>query len=575
MALDGLFLHKLLTELAPTLTGAKINRIHQPEPYGVTLKLTSPQQGNCILFFSAHPQNARLHLTDYPRQNPANPPLFCMVLRKHLEGGRILSLHQHGLDRIVEIEVEARNEIGDKEKKILIFEIMGKHSNLILLNGERTILAGIKQYGTNVSRYRQVLPHIPYLAPQSQDKHNPFLLTEEEFSAALLSGATEAPIAAALQKKIEGLSPVTAREIVARSGVEGMVETMGAYDYHRLFTALQDFAGAAPEPAITIAADGKEEFYYLPLTSWGQRIVPFPAIGLLLDTFYQKKEAGNAFQSRKRELLKVLGQKRERLANTVHKQQRELAEAENGERYRVFGELLSAFLFQVPNGAETVSLENFYDGNAPIVIPLDPALSPQNNAQRYFRLYNKKKAAKDAIARHLQDNQKELAYLDSLIAHGELAQNGEELAALREECREAGYIKEKKRKIKDKPGVMPPHQFFYEGYEILVGRNNKGNDRLTLKTATKDDLWFHVKDIPGSHVILRRKDKENIPGHVVQKAAAIAAWFSKARQSGNVPVDCTAVKDVKKPAGAKPGIVIFFNQTTLYVDPATPEEETP
>ncbi len=574
MALDGLFYHKLLTELEPVLIGAKINKIHQPQATGITMKINSPQRGNCNLFLSAHPQNARLHLTEYPRENPQSPPLFCMVLRKHLENGRIISICQHGLDRVAEIEIEARNEIGDWERKTLIIEIMGKHSNLILLDQNKTILAGIKQYGSNVSRYRQVLPHTTYIAPQEQGKKNPFLLTEEELTSSLLENDITLSIDKALQKQVEGLSPLTAREIVKRSDLDGAVESMGVYDFHRLFSSLADFSAAESQPTITISDEGLEEFYFLPLESFGENTLTFPSLSLLLDAYFKRKETANAFISRKRELLKNLQIKRDKLANKVQKQAEELEDAENGDRYRVFGELLSAYLFQVPNGEKEVVLENFYDNNAPLTIPLDPALSPQANAQRYFRLYNKKKTARDAIIQHLNTNREELTYLESLIAHGEMTEGAEELEILKEECQEAGYVKEKKRKNKEKPGQLPPYRFTYQEYEISVGRNNKSNDRLTLKTAAKDDIWLHVKDMPGSHVIVHKKGKETVPDNVLQRAAQIAAWFSKGRQSANVPVDFTEVNQVKKPTGAKPGMVIYFNQTTLYVDPVKPEEET-
>ncbi len=574
MAFDGLFLHKLLAELAPILTGAKINKIHQPQAYGITLKLNCPQSGNGTLYLSAHPQDARLHFSAALRENPANPPLFCMVLRKHLEGGRILGLSQRGLDRLVEIKVEARNEVGDRTRKRLVLEIMGKHSNLILLEEDGTILAGIKQYGGNVSRYRQVLPHIPYLAPREQGKINPLLATEEEWAEAILQAGLGIPVAAALQKTVEGLSPGAAREVAYRGGLEGTVDEMGLYEFRRLYEILRDLIAAEQKPTITSYDKGRE-FYFQPLTHLALENGDFeerPNLSALLDAFYEQKESANAFESRKRELLKVLRQSRERLGHKVAKQEEELAAAESGDRYRVYGELLSAFLFQVPNGAEETVLQNFYEGGSPITIPLEPALSPQANAQRYFRLYNKKKAAKSAIHGHLQANREELEYLDSLIAHGEMAENPEDLEALKEECREAGYIKEKKRKAKEKTGPTPPFSFFSQGYEILVGRNHKSNDRLTLKTAAKDDFWFHAKDIPGSHVILKRKGKQNPPPAAIAAAAAAAAWFSKARQSANVPVDYTPVNQVKKPAGAKPGMVVYFNQTTIYANPEKPPE---
>ena len=565
MALDGLFLHRLLTELSGDLCGAKVNRIHQPDKHTLTMKLNSPARGNFTLLLSAHPQNARCHLTTAEHTNPTSPSLFAMVLRKHIEGGRILSVSQNGLDRIACFEIEGKNEIGDRERRELVLEIMGKHSNLILLDQDRIILAAIKPYGSSVSRHRQVLPRVPYLLPPQQQKLNPLLIDEEEFRTALLAQELTLSTAKAIFSILEGISPQTATELVLRAGLPAdyPLEMLGDYELTRLFAALTELLAAPSQPSA-----GGRDFYFVPPTIPTADARSYDTLSALLDDHFDRKEVSGAFQSRRASLVKIIATQRDKLAKKVSKQAEELATAEGGEQYRLFGELLSANLYRVPNGVDSVTLEDWTHDNAATAIPLLPALTPAANAGRYFKRYAKAKNARIIIEQKLADNRAELDYLESLLYAAENCDSTEALAEIRRETAAAGYIREKRSAKKEKDGApLPPMETTYQGFTILIGRNNKQNDKLTLRMAAPRDLWLHTKDIPGSHVIIRRAEADTIPDEVIAHAAALAAYHSRARGADKVPVDYTEVRQVKKPNGARPGMVIYFEQTTLFVKP--------
>lgn len=574
MALDGLFLNRILTEMQEDLMDAKINRVHQPLDTTVTLKLKSHKRGSCTLLLTAHPQNARIHFTESSYDNPKTPPLFAMVLRKHIEGGRIIGISQMGLDRVADITIEARNEIGDVEEKHLIIEIMGKHSNIILCGKDRVILAAIKQYGNSVSRYRQVLPHELYILPPPSHKINPFLMTEEELNEALLAKDLNLPLQKAVLQTIEGVSPQTAIELVYRCGLPEAfpLDEAGAYELHSIFAQTKRLF--ADETVPTIVYDDRKtlDFYYVPLLHYEAMSRQVEDLSLLLDDYFGAKERENAFQARKYALKKIISQHKDKITGKVEKQQEELAHAVDGEKYRLYGELLSANLYRVDNYVNEVILENFYDNNVAVTVPLRKELTAADNAGRYFKRYNKAKTARNAIKDHLANNENELAYLESLYYQIENVQNDDDLAETKSELIHSGYLKEKKRgKAERHDAPQPPIETEYMGYTILIGRNNKQNDRLTLKTAQKDDLWLHTKNIPGSHVIVRKKSGEEIPEAVIVRAAQHAAFHSKAKESPKVPVDYTEVKQVKKPNGARPGMVIYFEQTTIMVEPRPPK----
>ncbi|HMM06013.1 MAG TPA: NFACT RNA binding domain-containing protein [Clostridiales bacterium] len=577
MALDGLFLNRILTEIQADLIDAKINRVHQPQDTTVTLKLKSHRRGNCLLLLTAHPQNARVHFTETSYDNPKTPPLFAMVLRKHIEGGRIIDVSQIGLDRVADITIEARNEIGDIEEKHVIIEIMGKHSNIILCDSNRVILAAVKQYGSAVSRYRQVLPHEPYILPPPSHKLNPFLMTEEEFETALLAKELHLPLAKAVLQTVEGVSPQTAAELVYASNLPTSfpLEQAGSYELRCVFQQIQQLLRAETLPTIVYNEEKTLDFYYLPLRHHQGLSRSAVDLSALLDDYFGAKERENAFQTRKAALKKIIGQHRAKTAAKVEKQKEELCHAVDGEKYRLYGELLSANLYQVPNYIEEVVLENFYDDNRGIKVPLLKELTAADNASRYFKRYHKAKTARNAIREHLTENENELAYLESLYYQCENAQNDDDLAETRSEVIHSGYLKAKKQtKGEKRDAPLPPLETVYMDYTILIGRNNKQNDRLTLKAAQKDDLWLHTKNIPGSHVIIRKKDGEEIPEAVITRAAQYAAFHSKAKESPKVPVDYTEVKQVKKPNGARPGMVIYFEQTTIMVEPKQPVIDT-
>lgn len=575
MPIDGLFFNKLLTEIADDLIDAKINRIHQPDKNTVTMKLSRRQRGSFTLLLSTHPQNAGIHIATASKENPKSPPLFAMVLRKYLEGGHILSISQQGLDRVAELVIEGRNEIGEIEKKHLFLEIMGKHSNLILTDDSLSILGAMKQFGSSVSRYRQVLPHISYMPPPPQEKENPFLLEEEDFLNALLKSDFDTPIKKALYQQIQGLSPQTAEEILLRAHIEAKkVDEIGAYEGVQLFTALQNVLHHEIQPSLLYHDRELKDFYYFPPLREKGEIKTFDSLSILLDTYYSTKDKEGVFSSQKSNLRKVIEQIADKLAKKIKKQQQELDNATDGEKYKLYGDLISSYIYQIEAHAKETTLPNFYDEGKEITIPLAPEKSAAENAARYFRKYNKAKTAKNAIILHLTENREELRYLENLLDTIDRCEEERDLKEIRNEAISCGYLKEKGKKKKEKDDApLPPHEIIIDNYTILIGRNNKQNDKLTLKIAEKDDLWFHTKDIPGSHVILRKRQNEDFPDHVILKAASFAAFHSKAKQSDKVQVDFTEVRQVKKPNGARPGMVIYFEQTTLLVKPENPLKE--
>lgn len=574
MALDGLFLHKLLTELNPALERAKINRVHQPDKNTVTLKLNQPGLGNFSLILSAHPQNARINITNLSKDNPQTPPLFAMVLRKHIEGGRILSVTQQGLDRVVEITIEGRNEIGETAVKKIFLEIMGKHSNIILTEENLEIIGAIKQYGANVSGYREVLPHFTYIAPPPQNKINPFLISEEELSQALLNADMDLELDKALCTAIEGLSPQTGKEVMFRCQLENSrVADLGAYECRKVYESLNDLIAQNPKGSIVILKGKTKDFYFSPLTYYQGEYKAMDSLSETLEFYFDRREQEAIFTSQKTAYSKTLAQARDKLKRKIAKQEKEMGDAVSGDKYRLYAELITAYLYQIPAHEDKVELPNFYDEEKPITIRLLPELSPSDNAARYFRRYNKAKTARDAIKTHLKENKAELEYLENLCYSMDSAANHKDLEVVREEAISTGYLKDKtkaKGKKKKVADALPPYKCEYMGHTISIGRNNKQNDKLTLKLSDKDDIWLHTKDIPGSHVIISRNNGKDIPDEVIAKAAAYAAFHSKAKNADKVPVDYTAVKQVKKPNGAKPGMVIYFEQNTLYVKPEIP-----
>lgn len=576
MPFDGFVMSSIQQELRDKIISGKILKIYQPERHTIMLKIRKgPDQFQLLI--SAHPVTGRLHLTAHGKDNPLQPPLFCMVLRKHLEGGRIISIEQQKLDRILHVTVEAYDEIGQPAKKILVVEIMGKHSNIVLVDPkDNTVLDGIKRYTHLVSRHREILPGREYIAPPDQMKADPFTIKEEAFRSLLLALPLNTKVSKGIVNSLAGFSPLLAEETVFRAQLPKtmVIDALGDYELIRLWQAMQELILPLREKKVqanVVLEEGKlKDFSFVHLHQFEQQqALDFSSMGEALDYFYSRQEQGELFSARQRELIKIVNMEKDRVEKKLDLQKEKLRETEQMEQYRLWGELITANMYKLSKGMKEAELDNFYQPESLVHVTLNPVFSPAENAQYYFKKYNKAKSSKVFIEEQMAKNQEELDYLHSVLTALEQSVAIKDLGEIRSELVEATYLKEKvpaKQKIKE--AASEPLSFASpDGYIILVGKNNKQNDLLTLKMAKKDDLWFHTKNIPGSHVIIRRKHGQEIPFTTIEAAAQLAAYHSKARASSQVPVDYTLAGQVKKPNGAKPGMVIYFEQKTLYVTP--------
>lgn len=556
------------------IIGGKINKIHQPDKYSLLLRFFSPQ-GNFKLLLCAHPTAGRVQLTDRSYANPAKPPLFCMVMRKHLDGAKLLAVRQPAGERVVLLDFAAHNEIGEDTRRTLILEVMGKHSNLLLTDSDTgLIIDAIRRYSHNVSRYREVLPGVPYVAPPQATKPLIYSFNDaEELAAAMLAGDVSLPPDKLLFGAASGLSPYLAQQICLNAGLDinQNSEELGAYDFHHLFAVLQLLKKTIADNKFAPVLIGQTDFYVLPPAN-GSAHTCCNTISAALDSFYQAKEDEQEFAGEFKRLQKVLAKEQQRLAKKLKLEQADLQDAVLAEKYKNAGDLLTAYLHMVPPGATEIELPDFYNPDKLVKIHLKPELSAVENAKRFFARYNKAKKAERQLREHISANSDELDYVESLQNALLDAKTLADLAAVRRETAAAGYLKPDKADKQTKPGktdaqAAPRHYRTGDGFEVWLGRNNRQNDRLTGKLAAPDDLWFHTQKIPGSHVILRRDPTRSFTDNAICEAAQLAAAHSQARTADKVPVDYTTVKNVKKPNGAKPGMVIYFEQQTLYVAP--------
>lgn len=582
MSFDGLVLSAVRQELEAKFRGARIEKIHQPERDELALVLHQPGLRQRLLL-SAHARDARVHLTATSKKNPTSAPLFCMVLRKHLEGGRILAFEQPGLERVLIIKVESRDELGRPSEKHLVCEIMGKHSNIILLDpGSGTILDGIRRYSHSVSRYREVLPGRDYLPPPAQGKLNPLELDEEKFRRMCLDAPLATTLPNLLQKHLEGLSPVTCREVVYRANLplDFLLDQCGDYDLRALWKALCTVIIPARQgefaPCLISGKKGETlDFAALYLSHTGKDS-KHGGMNELLDLFFTLRSRQQRISVQKNVVLSLLHKEEVRLVKKVSIYNESMDETAGADQLRLYGELLTANLYHLEKGPEEVLLENYYEPSSPMVaVPLDPQLTPLENSRVYFKKYVKAKKTRVAVETRLAMAQEELSYLEGIKTALEQADSMFELDEIRQELTEQGYLKtpvsrpgtKKKRKERHIPR---PHAFrSSDGFAVFVGKNNKQNDYLTLKMAAQDDLWLHTKDIHGAHVIIRVEGRE-IPVRTLEEAAGLAAFFSKGRSSTKVAVDYTQARHVHKPKGARPGMVIYEHQKTIM---ASPNEE--
>lgn len=572
MSYDGLVVNCMVRSLKEKLIGGKINQIYQPERDEVIAQIRTAE-GNFKLLMSASASNPRIHLTRIKKDNPITAPLFCMILRKHLCGGKIVSVKQEGFDRIVKIDIESYTELGDLTTKTLIVEIMSRHSNIILVGNDGKIIDSVKHIDFTVSAVRQVLPGFYYELPPAQNKKNPCLCGKDEIYEALTALSAEKNAAGVLTEVFSGISPLVSREIFYRFSGE-MQQMLSEIDVKKFADFVADFFEKVKSgeflPCISYDVDGKPiAFSCIRLTQYETHIKEMSGISETVDEFYASRSLHEHIVQRSANLLKVLNNNIERCRKKIAIHKDNLEKSKNREKYKIYGDLLTANMYTVQQGEKKAVVENFYQSPAEkIEIPLKPELLPSENAQRYYKLYRKAKTTEMYAKEQINEASDELYYLETVLESLMRAENPADVAEIKDELASGGYIHKTKNKKDKLVKKNAPMEFVSsDGFTILVGRNNKQNDNLTIKTAFSTDIWLHTKTIPGSHTIIRTKEQKDIPQTTVKEAAAIAAYFSKARESSQVPVDFTLVKNVKKPSGAKPGLVIYDNYNTIYVTP--------
>ncbi|MFB1081169.1 NFACT family protein [Jeotgalibacillus sp. JSM ZJ347] len=562
MSFDGLFTRAITKELTDQLDGGRISRIHQP--YQNELMMVIRAQGkNHKLLLSAHPSYSRIQLTEEQYDNPSEPPMFCMLLRKHLEGAIIESISQKDMERIIVFEVKGRNEIGDISYKQLIVEIMGRHSNIILVDKERNmILDSIKHLNPSVNRARTILPGADFEWPPEQNKLNPFEVNEELFLRTMdwNSGKLDKQ----LVQHFAGFSPLFAKEVIERAGLTEKKRVFDAFGELLDRMKVHDY-----EPAF-MQQNNKDYFYLYPLKQLKDaESQSYPSISQLLDRYYFGKAERDRVRQQGHDLERFIKNEKDKNVLKIKKLNKTLDQAAEAGKYQLSGELLTANIYAIERGMSEVEVLNYYEEDSPqVTIKLDPRKTPSENAQWYFTKYQKAKNAVDIVKEQIEIAEKEIQYFDQLMQQLDSA-SPSDLEEIREELAEEGYMKAKKQKKKKSKPQKPVLEEYIasNGTLILVGKNNKQNDYLTNKAAGKDEIWLHTKDIPGSHVVIRDKEPDE---ETILEAAKIAAYFSKARASSSVPVDFTKIRHVKKPSGSKPGYVIYEQQETVYV---TPDDE--
>lgn len=563
MAMDGLSLTAAVSE-ARVLIGGRIDKIQQPDKDEIVLAVRSGGE-NYRLLLCASPEHCRLQLTSVKRENPIEAPAFCMLLRKRLSGGRILAIDQPNLDRSVYISIEAQNDLGDMVPYILCAEIMGKYSNIILISEKGIIMDAIKRVGVGMSNVRTILPGLEYVAPPAQDKQNPLQADSEDFCNVMREAARPDK---ALSARYFGLAPSVAEKLLlsvakGKSWVDlNEEERIKAAD--GIFGFYKGLSEGRFEPAMITDEEG-EPMGVLPFHPYGYDYREMPSMGAALDSFYAETDLIRRMRRQGAGIRKTLQNNIERCKKKLAMQDEAISSEGDIEKLRLYGELLTANAYALQQGSSEAAVYNYYqDPPEPMVIPLDSRLSPNDNAQKYYKKYQKAKAARDMAAEQREKTLEELEYLEGQLDNLDKCTGDSELRELSDELMNEGYIKRPKGKVQRLPASKPMCFISSDGIEIYVGKNNRQNDMLTLKLAGPRDIWMHTKDIPGSHVIIKAEDP---PKETLYQGALLAAYYSKGRGGENIPVDYTEKRFVKKPSGSKPGMVIYTTNRTAYVTP--------
>ena len=567
MPLDAICLQGVVGELATQLTGSRIEKIQQPARDQVILLL----RGSRRLLLNAGANQPRLHLTEQLRDNPSQPPMFCMLLRKHLSGGVIESIRQEPLERVVTLTVLAADEMGERSRFTLVWEGMPRRANLILCDRDGRIIDCLRRVDLEAEQDRQVLPGLFYRLPTRQDKRSPLSVKEEEFAALLGRAAPDAPLDGWLLDTFTAISPLVARELTVRACGSTDAPVSQGRALWDVFSRWQQSVNENTFTPTLIKRNGSlTDFTYGPVTQYGTYAETeiYDSFSHLLDDFYEKREQAERVKQKGRDLLKTATTARDRVRRKLAAQEKELAACLDRDHLRICGELITANLYRMERGQSRLTAQNYYDENcADMDIPLDVRLSPQENAARYFKQYSKAKTAEKYLTAQLQKGREELQYLESVLQELSQAESEQDFNDIRTELTDGGYIRQRGKKQPGFQRASRPREFRTSaGLRVLVGRNNRQNDRLTTRDADKRDIWLHTQKIHGSHVILCTGGEEPDAQSLLE-AASLAAYFSQAQDGAKVPVDYTPVKFVKKPAGARPGMVVYTTCQTLLADP--------
>jgi len=587
MPFDGIVINSLVSELKEKLVEGRIDKIHQPEKDELIIHIRGFKT-NYKLLISADSRLGHITLTDAKKVNPTTPPMFCMLLRKHIAGSRIIDITQMEMERIIAISVEGRNELGDTVVKDLIIETMGKHSNIVLIDKSTgKIIDSVKRIPFGTSRSRQLLPGLTYEAPPNF-KTNLLTTSYEDFISALedyQNNTSDEKIHKFIYMTYQGVSPIIGKELCLNANIDKNLQLslLKPVDKEKLWHQLVQLRNQIKDqnfaPIVALDSQGiSKDFSCFDLNVYSQsedfEVLRPSSTTDAINAFFAKRDINNRLMQRSQNLRKTVNAKVDKLSKKIKNLKGDLHFAENADEDKIKGELIIANIYVITKGDSSAKLTNYYDPEAKeIEIPLDIRLSPSDNAQKYFKKYNKLKTAQIKVQEQLEIAELEIAYLENVLVNIEISSDNKNIEEIQQELIQEGYLKKKylkkaKKAVKSKPLKYKSS----DGFDILVGKNNTQNDELTLKTASNADIWLHTKIIPGSHVIIRTQGNE-VPDQTIREAAMIAAYHSKARGSSQVPIDYTEVRNVKKPNGAKPGMVIYETNSTVYVTPEEAEVE--
>ncbi|MCI9419157.1 MAG: fibronectin/fibrinogen-binding protein [Eubacterium sp.] len=572
MAFDGFTVAALTSELSEQLTGGRLQKIAQPESDELLLTIKKTGVTNKLVL-SANPSLPLVYLTEKPKASPLTAPNFCMLLRKHLSGARITDISQYGLERVIRIEMENRNELGDEVTKCLIIEIMGKHSNIIFVDDTNKIIDSIKHVSSLVSSVREVLPGRDYFIPNTKQKHDPFAITTDAWMNEVVTQPST--VVQGLCRYFTGISLPAAHEIADRSRIDGDTPFASLNGNQRasLFESLKEMlehtrAGKfAPE--IVWDNDEPVEFSAFPLTMYeGLTHQAFPTMSETVENYYSEKEIIQRIRQKSMELRKHVTTLRERAQKKLSIQEKQLSDTKKRDKFKVYGELIHTYGYQLGAEDQVLICTNYYDGKE-VRITIDPTLSPSENANHYFNRYNKLKRTFEAVTTQIAETKDLLEHLDTILTALDIARQEEDLVQIKQELIDNGFIKSRVSRRKNKqmtPKSNPLHYVSSDGYDIYVGKNNYQNDYLTFKFASGSDWWFHVKQAPGSHVVIKCNNEEP-PITTFEEAASLAAFYSQKRNSPKVEIDYVQKKHVKRPNGGKSGFVVYYTNYSMVVSP--------